>query len=213
MKLGGRAKPWFVATIALALVVATSLYCAQKPASTVMGSGAAKVYVAPGTYDEFYAFMSGGFSGQVSVYGLPSGRLLKVIPVFSQNPENAYGYSEETKPMLKTSYGFIPWDDSHHTEDLADQRYRRWALAVHQRQQHAAHRPPRPVDVRDRRDHRDSERGRQPRFAVHHHEHGVRGVVDPLQRPHSAGGRRRSRITRRNSEGRSPSSRSRTTAR
>lgn len=60
--------------------------------------------------------MSGGFSGQVSVYGLPSGRLLKVIPVFSQNAENGWGYNEETKPMLQTTYGFIPWDDTHHTE-------------------------------------------------------------------------------------------------
>jgi nitrous-oxide reductase len=50
------------------------------------------------------------------VYGLPSGRLLKVIPVFSQNAENAWGYSEESKPMLQTTYGFIPWDDTHHAE-------------------------------------------------------------------------------------------------
>jgi nitrous-oxide reductase len=60
--------------------------------------------------------MSGGFSGQVSVYGLPSGRLLKIVPVFSVNPENAYGFSEETKPMLMTSYGSIPWDDAHHPQ-------------------------------------------------------------------------------------------------
>ncbi len=77
---------------------------------------AQRVYVPPGQYDEFYMFTSGGFSGQLGVYGLPSGRLLKVLPVFSQNPENAYGYSEETKAMLNTSYGFIPWDDSHHPE-------------------------------------------------------------------------------------------------
>lgn len=38
---------------------------------------ASQVYVSPGEYDEFYAFMSGGFSGQVSVYGLPSGDYLK----------------------------------------------------------------------------------------------------------------------------------------
>jgi nitrous-oxide reductase len=75
---------------------------------------AEKVYVAPGEKDEYYAFMSGGFSGQVSVYGLPSGRLFKVIPVFSQDPEKGYGYNEETKPLLMTSFGFIPWDDSHH---------------------------------------------------------------------------------------------------
>jgi len=45
---------------------------------------------------------------------LPSARVLKVIPVFSQDPETGYGYSEETKPLFNTSYGFIPWDDSHH---------------------------------------------------------------------------------------------------
>ncbi|WP_027124739.1 Sec-dependent nitrous-oxide reductase [Gelidibacter mesophilus] len=79
-------------------------------------NAAERVYVAPGEHDEYYAFMSGGFSGQLSVYGLPSGRMLKVLPVFSQNPENGYGYTEETKPMLNTSYGFVPWDDSHHPD-------------------------------------------------------------------------------------------------
>lgn len=69
---------------------------------------AERVYVAPGEWDEFYGFMSGGFSGQLAVYGLPSGRMLKVLPVFSQNPENGYGYTEETKPMLNTSFWFCP---------------------------------------------------------------------------------------------------------
>jgi nitrous-oxide reductase len=82
----------------------------------VAGDAASKVYVAPGQHDEFYSFMSGGFSGQVAVYALPSGRLIKQIPVFSQHAENGYGYNEETKAMLQTSYGFVPWDDSHHPE-------------------------------------------------------------------------------------------------
>lgn len=77
---------------------------------------ASKVYVPPGEYDEFYAFLSGGFSGQLSVYGLPSGRLLKVIPVFAVDAEKSYGFNEETKPLLNTTYGFLPWDDSHHPE-------------------------------------------------------------------------------------------------
>ncbi len=77
---------------------------------------AEQVYVAPGEYDEFYAFFSGGFSGQVTVHGLPSGRLFKIIPVFSVDAEKGYGFNEETKPMLMTSHGFIPWDDSHHPE-------------------------------------------------------------------------------------------------
>jgi len=80
------------------------------------GDAASRVYVPPGSYDEFYAFFSGGFSGQLTVYGLPSGRLLKTVPVFSQNPETGYGYTEESKAMLQTTYGFIPWDDSHHPE-------------------------------------------------------------------------------------------------
>src|SRR6187455_2339040 len=84
--------------------------------SAVSGDAAGKVYVAPGKYDEFYNFVSGGFSGQMSVYGIPSGRLLKVVPIFSVNPENGYGYSEETKPMLNTSHGFVPWDDQHHLD-------------------------------------------------------------------------------------------------
>ncbi|SKB42489.1 Sec-dependent nitrous-oxide reductase [Maribacter arcticus] len=79
-------------------------------------SNAEKVYVAPGEHDEFYAFMSGGYSGNLTVYGLPSGRMFKEIPVFSQFPTSGYGYSEETKPMLETSHGFVPWDDSHHPD-------------------------------------------------------------------------------------------------
>ncbi len=89
--------------------------CKPKGMQTaVQGDAAVKAYVAPGKYDEFYNFVSGGFSGQMSVYGLPSGRLFRVIPVFSVDPEKGYGYSEETKPMLNTSHGFVPWDDLHH---------------------------------------------------------------------------------------------------
>jgi nitrous-oxide reductase len=106
----------------LQMIVATSLAvaviaCKPKNAgNAVSGDVAAKAYVAPGKYDSYYNFVSGGFSGQISTYGLPSGRLLRVIPVFSVDPEKGWGYSEETKPMLNTSHGFVPWDDLHHTE-------------------------------------------------------------------------------------------------
>jgi len=79
-------------------------------------SAAEKVYVAPGEQDAYYAFLSGGYSGNLTVYGLPSGRMFKEIPVFSQFPTSGYGYSEETKPLLNTSHGFIPWDDLHHPD-------------------------------------------------------------------------------------------------
>ncbi|MFK7811598.1 MAG: Sec-dependent nitrous-oxide reductase [Maribacter sp.] len=89
----------------------------SKSSNGALSSNAAeKAYVAPGEHDEFYAFMSGGYSGNITVYGLPSGRMFKEIPVFSQFPTSGYGYSEETKPMLNTSFGFVPWDDSHHPD-------------------------------------------------------------------------------------------------
>ena len=103
----------------ISAALATILLPACKPHNTsnaVSGDAAVKAYVAPGKYDEFYNFVSGGFSGQMSVYGQPSGRLLRVIPVFAVDPEKGWGYSEETKPMLNTSHGFVPWDDLHHTE-------------------------------------------------------------------------------------------------
>ncbi len=79
-------------------------------------SNAEKIYVAPGEYDEFYAFLSGGYNGNLLVYGLPSGRMFKEIPVFSQFPTTGYGYTEETKPMFNTSFGFVPYDDAHHPD-------------------------------------------------------------------------------------------------
>lgn len=105
--------------ISAAVIVLISGLVSCKPKNTnnaVSGDAAEKAYVAPGKYDQYYNFVSGGFSGQMSVYGLPSGRLLRVIPVFSVDPEKSWGYSEETKPMLNTSHGFVPWDDLHHTE-------------------------------------------------------------------------------------------------
>ncbi len=112
-------KKTFLNPVLVILLVSVGLVWMQgcKPKGTqsaVSGDAAAKAYVAPGKYDEFYNFVSGGFSGQMSVYGIPSGRLFRVIPVFSVDPEKGWGYSEETKPMLNTSHGFVPWDDLHH---------------------------------------------------------------------------------------------------
>ncbi|MEO7308232.1 MAG: Sec-dependent nitrous-oxide reductase [Ferruginibacter sp.] len=105
-----------VAVLAFSLLLGFNACKPKNAGSAVSSDAAAKVYVAPGKYDEFYNFVSGGFSGQLSTYGLPSGRLLRVIPVFSVDPEKGWGFSEETKPMLNTSHGFVPWDDLHHVQ-------------------------------------------------------------------------------------------------
>lgn len=109
-------KKYASALAALAFICSMNSCKPKNVGSAVSGDAASKAYVAPGKYDEFYNFVSGGFSGQMSVYGIPSGRLLKVVPIFSVDPEKGYGYSEETKPMLNTSHGFIPWDDQHHLD-------------------------------------------------------------------------------------------------
>lgn len=122
-------------TLTILSIATTLIFLGScKPKNTnnaVTGDAAAKAYVAPGKYDEFYNFVSGGFSGQMSVYGLPSGRLFRVIPVFSVDPEKGWGYSEETKPMLNTSHGFVPWDDLHHIElsQTAGEVNGKWAFA------------------------------------------------------------------------------------
>ncbi|MCF8427969.1 MAG: Sec-dependent nitrous-oxide reductase [Bacteroidia bacterium] len=104
-----------VLTMAIVMVALLGTSCKNKGTKSGSGKDAAeKVYVEPGKYDEFYNIVSGGFSGQVAIYGIPSGRLFKVIPVFSQDPQTGWGYNEETKPMLNTSHGFVPWDDAHH---------------------------------------------------------------------------------------------------
>ena len=105
-----------LAMVSLCLLLSLNSCKPKNASNAVNGDAASRVYVPPGKYDELYNFVSGGFSGQVSVYGIPSGRLLRVIPVFSVNPENGWGYSEETKPMLNTSHGEVPWDDQHHLD-------------------------------------------------------------------------------------------------
>jgi nitrous-oxide reductase len=102
---------------ALAAMVVGALLpgCKPKtPGQVGVGDAAIKAYVPPGQHDEFYNIISGGFNGQMSVVGLPSGRVFRVVPVFSVDAEKGYGFSEETKPMLNTSHGFVPWDDLHH---------------------------------------------------------------------------------------------------
>ncbi|MCU0418337.1 MAG: Sec-dependent nitrous-oxide reductase [Cyclobacteriaceae bacterium] len=104
-----------LAVLIALLAVTVFQMCKPQAPTLISGTDAAiKAYVPPGKYDEFYNFVSGGFSGQMTVYGLPSGRLFRVIPVFSEDPTTGYGYSEETKAMLNTSHGYVPWDDLHH---------------------------------------------------------------------------------------------------
>jgi nitrous-oxide reductase len=103
--------------IALALVVGRCAPSAPKQGARKAAAGASdmavaaqKTYVAPGDLDEYYFFASGGHSGQVYVYGVPSMRHISTIPVFTPYPATGYGFDDESKKML----GDLTWGDVHH---------------------------------------------------------------------------------------------------
>ena len=78
---------------------------------------AAKTYNPSGVHDKYVVFSSGGQSGQVIVYGVPSMRILKYIGVFTPEPWQGYGYDEESKAVLaqgRIRGKDITWGDTHH---------------------------------------------------------------------------------------------------
>jgi nitrous-oxide reductase len=111
-------KKFTIAFFLLAFVSAVALFTSCKSGSKNeekdLAAYARQVYVPIGQFDKYYAFLSGGQSGNVLIYGLPSGRLLRSIPVFE--PRAAYGYANipgtETYERLKATGGF--WGDTHH---------------------------------------------------------------------------------------------------
>jgi len=78
---------------------------------------AAKTYTPSGRHDEYVLFSSGGQSGQVFAFGVPSMRLLRSIAVFTPESWQGYGFAGENDPVLKqlTINGkLVPWGDTHH---------------------------------------------------------------------------------------------------
>ncbi|MBK5256781.1 MAG: Sec-dependent nitrous-oxide reductase [Vicinamibacteria bacterium] len=104
----------------LALAVLGAACAPSAPKGTQRSGGGAtsdvaiaaqKTYVAPGDLDEYYMFSSGGHSGQVYVYGVPSMRHLSTIPVFTPYPATGYGFDDDSKKMLGSE---LTWGDLHH---------------------------------------------------------------------------------------------------
>jgi len=78
---------------------------------------AAKTYTPTGGRDEYIALSSGGQSGQLIVYGIPSMRILKYVAVFTPEPWQGYGFDDESKAVLaqgKIAGKDILYGDTHH---------------------------------------------------------------------------------------------------
>src|SRR5262249_21153840 len=89
---------------------------------------ALKVFVPPGKYDDFVMVTSGGHRGTVMLYGIPSMRLIKEVPVYAPDSWQGWAQGEiESDDVLKKGtyaegfpgYGTLPtqtWGDLHHPQ-------------------------------------------------------------------------------------------------
>ncbi len=111
--------------LTLGLGAASSAYSQQSLQDVMKARGltqkdllaAAKTYTPTGGRDEYLAFSSGGQSGQVIVYGIPSMRILKYIGVFTPEPWQGYGFDDESKAVLaqgRIEGKDILFGDTHH---------------------------------------------------------------------------------------------------
>src|SRR5262245_31706555 len=106
-------KRWMIGTLGAVAALGLLMHltgCLASRGGAATGSAAQRVYVKPGEHDTYYAFLSGGHSGQIFVYGMPSCRHITTIPVFTPEPAVGYGVDEQSKAMLKG----LTWGDAHH---------------------------------------------------------------------------------------------------
>jgi nitrous-oxide reductase len=80
-------------------------------------TAALKTYMPSGQMDDYVMFASSGHAGQIFVISLPSMRVLKTIGVYTPEPWQGYGFSDETKAVLEGGYVNgkpILYGDTHH---------------------------------------------------------------------------------------------------
>ena len=85
-------------------------------------AAALKTFVPPGKFDDFVMVTSGGHRGSVMLYGIPSMRLIKEVPVYAADSWQGWAQGEtESMRMLKEgSFGegmpTLTWGDLHHPQ-------------------------------------------------------------------------------------------------
>ena len=122
----------FLNTAALAGIAGTALGATAVTSRAATDKAASVKYdVKPGELDDYYLFASGGHSGEVRIYGVPSGRTIKRIPVFNVDPMCGWGITNESKKIMGTkpdgSLKYMTGDTHHvhgsYTDGTYDGKY------------------------------------------------------------------------------------------
>ena len=86
----------------------------QQKAAAQAASAAQQIYVPPGKLDDYYAILSGGQSGSVFVYGIPSCRFIKEIPIFEPRAGLGYANNPGSESYKRLVASGPMWGDTHH---------------------------------------------------------------------------------------------------
>lgn len=111
-------KYWFLGIILFSgLLVWIGCQASKSPEQSRSGTGlspAQQVYVAPGKLDDYYAFLSGGQSGSIFVYGIPSCRFIREIAIFEPRAALGYAFNPESESYKRLAASGPLWGDTHH---------------------------------------------------------------------------------------------------
>lgn len=123
----GLSRRAFLGTAALSgAAVVSATHIGNALADTKKAPTGQSAHIEPGELDQYYAFNSGGQSGEIRIMGLPSMRELMRIPIFNICSATGWGITNESRQIMRANLtpetlafadslgGILPNGDAHH---------------------------------------------------------------------------------------------------